>query len=179
MRTLFRASSVPLIAIAFAAATIAQQPANAPASTTPAQKPATAGSGQDSKQTKPKKVWTEDDVSKLNGPISVVGSEKQTHGDTRSEGPRVSGVSAAALRTRLRKLQTQLNDAGRKIAELKNIQSGATSGDAEMQLHHGYSTESLPDQIKKLEEKKKDIQDQMDAIYEEARKNGIEPGELR
>jgi len=72
-----------------------------------------------------------------------------------------------------------MNDTDQKIAQLKNIQSGATSGNSEMQLHHGYNMDPLPDQIKKLEDKKTQIQTQMDAIYEQARKNGIEPGQLR
>jgi len=36
-----------------------------------------------------------------------------------------------------------------------------------------------PDQIKQLEEKKKQIQDKIDAVTDEARKKGLEPGQLR
>lgn len=181
MRTLFRASWVSVMVVVFAIATLAQQTTNAPATPapTPTQKPAAASTGQDSKQPKPKKVWTEDEVGKLNGPVSVVGSEKSNHESAESSESRGHEANAATLRTQLAKLQAQLDDADHKIAQLKNIQSGATSGDSELQLHHGYNMESLPDQIKKLEEKKKDIQNQMDEIYEQARKNGIEPGQLR
>ena len=179
MRTLFHAAWVSVMAVAFAIATLAQQTTNAPATPAPTQKPPAAGTDRDSKQPKPKKVWTEDEVGKLNGPVSVVGSEKSNHESAESSESRGNAANAASLRTQLAKLQAQLDDADHKIAQLKNIQSGATSGDSELQLHHGYNMESLPDQIKKLEEKKKDIQNQMDAIYEQARKNGIEPGQLR
>lgn len=37
----------------------------------------------------------------------------------------------------------------------------------------------VADQIQQLEDKKKQIQDQMDAVLDEARKKGIEPGQLR
>ena len=37
----------------------------------------------------------------------------------------------------------------------------------------------VADQIQQLEDKKKQIQDHMDAVLDEARKKGIEPGQLR
>jgi hypothetical protein len=37
----------------------------------------------------------------------------------------------------------------------------------------------VEDQVKTLEVKKKQIQDQIDALEDEARKDGVEPGQLR
>jgi uncharacterized protein (UPF0335 family) len=53
------------------------------------------------------------------------------------------------------------------------------SGEAGRQLHKRYNAAPIPEQIAKLEEKRKHLQDQIEAIYEEARKKGIPPGELR
>jgi len=48
-----------------------------------------------------------------------------------------------------------------------------------MQLHKGYSTEPIDDQVRKLEEKRKSLAAKMDAVFDAARKQGIEPGQLR
>ena len=46
-------------------------------------------------------------------------------------------------------------------------------------MHHGYYMTPMEDQVKALEEKKKQIQAQIDAVEDQARKNGFEPGLLR
>jgi uncharacterized protein (UPF0335 family) len=46
-------------------------------------------------------------------------------------------------------------------------------------LHKRYNTAPIPEQIAKLEEKRRHLQERIEAIYEEARKKGILPGELR
>jgi uncharacterized protein (UPF0335 family) len=46
-------------------------------------------------------------------------------------------------------------------------------------MNHGYSMTPVEDQVKQLEEKKKQIQAQIDALEDQARKNGFEPGQLR
>jgi hypothetical protein len=149
-------------------------------------KPDAKKSGDQSKKTK--KVWTDDNLGELKGTVSVVGKPKSGRADTSyddsggdsEDGPESNKPSVAQqLRSQLASLQAQLDDTDQKIAQLKNIQSGATSGDSQMKLHHGYNMDPLPDQIKKLEDRKNQIQAQMDAIFEQARKNGIEPGELR
>jgi hypothetical protein len=46
-------------------------------------------------------------------------------------------------------------------------------------MHHGYYMTPVEDQVKQLEEKKKQIQAQIEAVEDQARKNGIAPGQLR
>lgn len=46
-------------------------------------------------------------------------------------------------------------------------------------MNHGYSMTPVEDQVKQLEDKKKQIQAQIDAVQDQARKNGFEPGQLR
>ncbi|HUL15252.1 MAG TPA: hypothetical protein VLV88_04590 [Terriglobales bacterium] len=193
MKRASRICSLALLAVFSPAFLAAQQTQDAPDPPKPPAKPAqTPKADSDTKKTsdakKPKKVWTEDDLGKLKGRVSVVGksgsnggsgSDWESDGDSGNEAHSGKTSLGEQLRSELARLQAQMNDTDQKIAQLKNIQSGATSGNSEMQLHHGYNMDPLPDQIKKLEDKKTQIQTQMDAIYEQARKNGIEPGQLR
>jgi hypothetical protein len=124
---------------------------------------------------KPKKVFTNDDVAPAN---SSTASAAKTASPARPAKDANSQL-ASELRLKLDKLNAQLADANKNIEELKRFQAGELSGDAGRQLHRGYSTEPIPDQIAKLEEKKKRVEEQIEAIYDYARKKGILPGQLR
>ena len=96
--------------------------------------------------------------------------------------PSATGANAhlaVQLRDKLEKLQSQLKGVATQLDELKRFQAGELSGDAGRQLHKRYSSAPIPEQIAKLEEKRNNLQDQIQAIYEEARKKGILPGQLR
>jgi len=168
-------------------------PTPSPSSTTPAAAKTTDGKDQavdkdalkDKK--KPKKVWTEDDISKVGG-ISVVGdSSASTPGPGRSSSqPSREGSDDSAqgkqvdyYREQLRPLQAQLDATDKKIDELRNFKADNSSVSGGINPNHGYSMTPIPDQIKQLEDKKKQIQDKIDALTDEARKKGIEPGQLR
>lgn len=135
---------------------------------------------------KAKKVWTEDDVSKIGGGISVVGDSSPANaskwpsraGGAKSDKP-VQDREVQSYRERLRQLQAKLEDTDKKIEELRNFKGENTSPSGGINPHRGYYMTPIADQIKQLEEKKKQLQDQMDALTDEARKKGIEPGELR
>lgn len=86
---------------------------------------------------------------------------------------------ASQLRGKLEKLQAQWKDAGQQLDELKRFQAAELSGDAGRQLHKRCNTAPIPEQIARLEEKRKHLQDQIEAIYEEARRKDILPGGLR
>jgi hypothetical protein len=77
------------------------------------------------------------------------------------------------------KLQSQLKAVDTQLDELKRFQAGESSGDAGRQLHKRYSSAPIPEQIAKLKEKRNNLQGQIEAIYEQARKEGILPGQLR
>jgi hypothetical protein len=164
-----------------------QPQAPAPSSTTSPDakgQPADKNSAKDKK--KPKKVWTEDDISKVGGNISVVG-------DSSSSGPAKSssqpggassdnstpGNQVEYYRDQIRQLQAQIDATDKKITDLRNFKADNSSASGGINPNHGYSMTSIPDQIKQLEDKKKQIQDKMDAVTDEARKKGIEPGQLR
>ena len=162
-------------------------PASAPPATKTADgkdQPANKDAAKDAK--KPKKVWTEDDISKVSGGISVVGDTSSSGGAKgsspstgESSGNAAQGKEVENYRDQIRQLQAQLDDTDKKIDDLRNFKADNTSSSGGINPNHGYSMTPIPDQIKQLEEKKKQIQDKMDAVVDEARKKGIEPGQLR
>jgi hypothetical protein len=136
---------------------------------------------------KAKKVWTEDDISKVGG-ISVVGdssastpapgrSSSQPSGTSSNDS--APGKQVDYYRDQLRPLQAQLDATDKKIDELRNFKADNSSASGGINPNHGYSMTPIPDQIKQLEDTKKQIQDKIDAVMDEARKKGIEPGQLR
>jgi hypothetical protein len=157
-------------------------------------KPAVQSSGSaaetttDKAKTRPKKVWTNDEVSNVggDGAISVVG--KAGGGDANSSsssdqksaaGSSAREKQAAAYRDRIHQLNNQLETIDKKIAELRNFKADNSSPSGGIDMHHGYYMTPMEDQVKQLEEKKKQIQAQIDAVQDQARKNGFEPGLLR
>jgi hypothetical protein len=157
-------------------------------------KPAVQPSGSaaetttDKAKTRPKKVWTNDEVSNLggDGAISVVG--KAGGGDPNpssnsvqksATGSNAREKQAAAYRDRIHQLNSQLETIDKKIAELRDFKADNSSPSGGIDMHHGYYMTPMEDQLKQLEEKKKQIQAQIDAVEESARKNGFEPGSLR
>jgi hypothetical protein len=164
-------------------------PAPPPSSTTPAAAKTADGKDQavdkdaPKDKKKPKKVWTEDDISKVGG-ISVVGDSSAstpTPGRSSSQpngggsGDSAQGKQLDYYRDQLRQLQAQLDVTDKKIDDLRNFKADNSSASGGINPNHGYSMTPIPDQIKQLEDKKKQIQDKIDALTDEARKKGIEP----
>ncbi len=68
----------------------------------------------------------------------------------------------------------------RQLADLRDFSEGkapATSGS--YQIDKGYNRVPVNQQISSLEKKKKQLQDKIDALFDEARKKGAQPGDLR
>src|SRR3989442_10269093 len=161
----------------------------APPSQSSSSSPAPSGGGAapsipakspDKDTKKSKKVWTNDEISGLNGGVSVVGEEakaKPPKSGNAQSGANASEISR--LRKELQKLRADLEKIDKQIHDLKQFNVGETTGSAGMQLHRGYTTASIPDQIKQLEEKRKQIETRIAAIEDDARKRRIEPGQLR
>lgn len=155
-----------------------------PAAQSPTADQDSSGSGKK----KLKKVWTNDEISKVGGEgsISVVGNA-----DANAKGsPKVNsskstrafsakGTQAGSYRSRLRQLHIQLETTEKQITDLRNFNGESTGTSGGIDMNHGYSRTSVEDQIRILEEKRKHIQAQIGDIEDAARKEGIEPGELR
>ncbi|HMI51453.1 MAG TPA: hypothetical protein VK525_08080 [Candidatus Saccharimonadales bacterium] len=126
---------------------------------------------------KPKKVWTNDNLAQASGTVSVVGDAK---GPARSKDDRPADPTYVAnVKKQLAKLNAQLVDADKQLVELKNFNSGEPGTNLGRQLHKGYNTEPVDQQIKKLGEQKKETWAKIDALLDEARKKGVLPGQLR
>src|SRR5579863_3444102 len=124
---------------------------------------------------KPKKIWTNDDVAAAGSSGSPAVKSKNDNGS----GSDANVKLARQLRDRLDKLEAQLRDTEKQLADLKNFEAGEGSGTAGRQLHKGYSMEPVPDQIAKLQTKRQHLQEQINEVNDEARKKGILPGQLR
>lgn len=152
-------------------------------SPTPAASPAppqtpdgTSSAPADTKKTK--KVWTNEDVNGLSGPVSVVGNSKNLG----KGGPesKADGQYIANARKELAKLQSQLEDTHKQLADLKDFSEGKTPATSSgYQINKGYNRVPVDQQITNLEAKQKQLQGKIDALLDEARKKGVEPGDLR
>ncbi|HXT76193.1 MAG TPA: hypothetical protein VN780_07855 [Candidatus Eisenbacteria bacterium] len=162
----------------------AQSPASAPAAT-----PAPSSSSTSSTKPKPKKTWTNDNVSDASGTISVVGSANSA--TPSGKGSKVSPKPAAtiesidpkvvaSLRDQLHRLQGQLNIVNKQYSDLKAQSKGEAKSAGGLQANtFNYDSSSVEEQLRRLQEKKKRLEDAIDQLLDAARKAGIEPGDLR
>jgi hypothetical protein len=145
---------------------------------------------KDPAKKKPKKVWTNEEMSTVHGTISVVGNLQQANAysdshkwnndsDSGNGNDLKREKAVANYREQLRQLREQLDDIDKKITDYRNFKADNASPSGGINVRNRYSMTPVEDQIRQLEEKKKQIQAKIDAIEEEARKNGIEPGEVR
>ena len=144
----------------------APQPAPAAAGTA-APKDPSAGKDQAKEKKKPKKVWTEEEISAVGGSISVVGDQHPSNNPSRTPAlPSASdGRDVAYYRGRLAPLRQQIDDLDREIQELKSVK--------------GTVRENLEAQVHIREARREKIQKQINEIEEDARRHAIEPGQLR
>ncbi len=116
---------------------------------------------------KPKKVWTDEEISSVGGKISIVGEQNSSNRSYRApDSPRSrESQEATSYRQRLAPLRRQIDDLDREIQEMKNAK--------------GSVRENIESQVQIREDKRKWIQAQINEIEEEARRRGIPPGDLR
>jgi hypothetical protein len=176
---MIRRSSMSLALAAFGLLVCAVQPSWAqdnPAGAQPASSAASQGTQSPaSSNEKPKKVWTNDDL-KAAGKVSVVGDPRnQKYTMTKPPDP----ATVAKYKANLQKLQEQLNDVNKKLQGFQEFESGKVSSENGQDVSHGYSRTPVNQQIVKLQDKKKQLETQIDDLYESARKIGIESGDLK
>jgi hypothetical protein len=130
-------------------------------------------------EAKKKKVWTNDDVGSLTGPVSVVGDPKNAaKGGAGTDGS-VDSQYIANTKKELAKLQSQLDDTNKQLTALKDFSQGKAPEPSGYQIGKGYGRIPVDQQIASLEQKKREVQDKIDALFDEARKKGVLPGQLR
>jgi hypothetical protein len=149
------------------------QPASSAQATLPAADPTAASNAK-----KSKKVWTNEDVPDMGRPVSVVGDGRDGKNKSAAQKP-ADPQYVATVRKQLEKLHGQLADADKELATLKNFNDGESVGTSDRELHKGYNSQSILEQMANLEIKKKDLQAKIGALFDEARQKGVEPGQLR
>jgi hypothetical protein len=151
------------------------QDSSAPAPPAPSQDSATPAETK-----KPKKVWTNENLSGASGTISVVGDNKNNPKPKPTPSKPVDAQYVASVRNQLAKLQGQLTDIDKQLVDLKNFSEGEPSTSANgLKLHKRYTTEPIEVQMRTLRDKKKNLESKVDALLDEARKKGVESGQLR
>jgi hypothetical protein len=144
--------------------------------------PAPPATSQDStppaETKKPKKVWTNENLSGANGPVSVVGDSKNKSKPAASKPANAQYV--ASVRKQLDKLQGEIADIDKQLVDLKNFSEGQPSTSASgIKLNKSYEREPIEVQMRALQDKKKYLESKIDALLDEARKKGVESSELR
>jgi hypothetical protein len=125
-----------------------------------------------------KKVWTNENLRDANGNVSVVGDKRNQKYSMTPVQP-ADAATVARIRQNLQKLQGQLDDVNKQITAYKQFEEGETVPDSGPEISKGYTRTPVNQQIAKLQGKKKDLQTQIDELIDEARKKGVEPGQLR
>ena len=147
--------------------------------------PSAGGEKKPADGTKPRKIWTNDEVGSLKGDVSVVGTNRQVENPTQ---PTRNGASAAAdsrsakivrYRTAIAELRKKIDAADQRITQYKNFKADDSSPNGGINPNRGYSMVPLDEQVKQLEEKKKQWLASIEDLENQAKKDGIEPGELR
>ena len=150
--------------------------AAAPAQTAPAQQPAR----------KAKKVWTNDDIDSLRGGARGVSGGPSTGAAPAAEdtgGKKDTGTqkedAAKKYKERLGQLRAQLDQIDAQIKEVRGQITNPFKGSNAVDLKHVSATMRPEEVLKNLEQKRREIQQQIDDLEEEARRSGISPGDIR
>lgn len=128
--------------------------------------------------TTPKKVWTNEDLPGAKASASDAGS-KRNQNSPANPNQTADTATAARIRKNLEKLQGQLDDVNAKLKSFKEFQQGETVSTTGREVNKGVNRVPVDQQVAQLEEKKKQLEAQIGDLYDEARKKGVEPGQLR
>ena len=136
---------------------------------------------------KPKKVWTNDEIKSVKNGVSVVGDTNKNSArhsfvredDQENENQDVHKQQVEKCRNQIRELRDRIDAVDKRLAQLKDFKADNTSASGGIKMHQGYNMVPLADQVKQLEDAKKQLQAQIEDIENEARKTGIAPGALR
>jgi len=175
-----------------------------PAATQDSESLADAARKNKEEKDKPKarRVYDDENMPSRAGPVSVVGQESSELASSNGQDPSVQPVAAgedrpekrdqAYWRVRYQRLSWQIVAVDKQIADKqKEIEKGGTGGTSTdlskqtcRRTPSGQTSCFAPvvdrvGQLKKLENRKAELEKQMDQLREEARKAGAEPGWLR
>jgi hypothetical protein len=166
-----------MIFVVFCAVSAAAQ---SPGATSPAQAPTAQNPAPAADATKPKKVWTNDNLSHTSGAVSIVGDSNNGSKTKTVLAKPADAQYIATVRKQLEKLQEQIAEVDKQLIDLKNFSSGEpSSASSGIKLNKSFDRDPIEVQIRELQGKKKDLEAKSGALLDEARKKGVEPGQLR
>jgi hypothetical protein len=135
---------------------------------------------------KARKVWTNDEIGAVKGGVSVVGESESPSARTSDKRSTTSSPATEVrpqqiehYRQQLQGYQAEIDGIDKRIAQLKNFKAENTTPSGGINIHQGYDMVPLEDQVKQLEAKRKQLQSKIEDTEVEARKNGIDSGDLR
>jgi HAMP domain-containing protein len=135
---------------------------------------------------KQKRVWTNDSLQDLSGKsgVSVVGDESAgaTEGAAPSEGRPAGpgqGRNADWYRKQLAPLRAEIERLDTEIKRMRDFRKDGTGATGGVDLTRRAYSISPENNIQQYEKRKGQVQARIDALEEEARRDGIPPGELR
>jgi hypothetical protein len=140
-----------------------------PATTTPA--PAASAAPA-------KKVWTNEDIGGAKGGVSVIGDKRNQNYHMTPNQP-ADAATVARIKRELERLQTQLDEVNKKLKSFKEFQEGEPVSTGERDLSKGINRVPVNQQMAQLQDKKKTLEGQLGDLLDEARKKGVDPGQLR
>jgi len=168
-----RLLSCVLFLLAFPIAIQAQS-----SNTAPAPLPSDSANSPSGTSASTKKVWTNEDLAGHKGGVSVVG-DKRNQLYHMGSAQTADAATAARIKQSLEKLQTRLDDVTEKLKSYKEFQSGEPVSKGERDLSKGYSRTPVDQKMAQLLDKKKELEGQISDLLDEARKKGVDPGQLR
>jgi hypothetical protein len=146
---------------------------------------------------KAKKVWTNDDLATLpaNSPVSTATATVAggtTGGEAAEKGAEPGAGTGPAkpgalppekdpkvYREKLDALRKRLDEVEAKIKSTQDAMNGSQGGSNAVSLGQATPTLRPADQLAALEKERQDIQQQIDDLESQARKNDITPGDIR
>jgi len=174
-----------------------------PAPPSPPQQPAAAAQTRPPAAQQPpqkqKKVWTNEDLEQLpgNSPVSTATATPAEapaggEGAAGEKGAEAAAGGAAAkpaalpkekdpkyYQEKLEALRKRLADVEAKIQSTQGGMSGGEQGSNAIALNQATPILRPADQLAALEKERDDIQQQIDELESQARKNGLSPGDIR
>lgn len=145
---------------------------------TPAQNGTAATTQSANSSNPPKKVWTNEDMPTGKSGVSVVGDKRNKayhSGSPQTADP----ITVARIKKDLARLQNQLEDVNSKLKTYKEFQEGEPVSKGERDMSQAYSRTPVDQQMQHLLDKKKQLETQIGDLLDDARKKGIDPGDLR
>ena len=139
-----------------------------------APKDSAAEKDQPKDKKKPKKVWSNDDVSTIKSDVPVVGDSRSS-GNSSQNG----GNSSPLFSSSPSSDETKINSFRSRLAQLRSELADVEAQIRQARTSNGHVREEVDQFVRPLEAKRAKLQSQIDAIEEEARQQGIQPGQLR